>query len=89
MIFNIYNRLNESLYCYYCSVRFIICNIVNCIKQLKTSVVKYSRKVLIEMRFKQTTSEVKAVDVIVDCYVRWVKGNYRSFIKYERNKAWN
>ena len=32
----------------------------------------YSTKVIIEMRFKQTTSELKAVDVIVDCYVRWV-----------------
>ena len=32
--------------------------------------VLYSTKVIIEMRFKQTSSELKAVDVIVDCYVR-------------------
>ena len=34
--------------------------------------VKYSKKVIIEMRFKQTTSELKAVDLIADCYMRSV-----------------
>ena len=67
MILNIYNRLNRVtiLYCTYWKLYYSELH-----PTTENERALYSTKVIIEMRFKETTNKLKAVDVIVDCYVR-------------------